>query len=127
MEKISAMQLQQELIGKMHDQQQIATNPFSNQSVVPVAVKGVVQDNTKVHPAPETALQFSNALKGILDTVDRYQAHASDKITAVELGKSDDLLGATVASQKAQLSFNALMQVRNKMVSNFQDIIKMPI
>ncbi|NOH30369.1 flagellar hook-basal body complex protein FliE [Vibrio mediterranei] len=127
MEKISAMQLQQELIGKMHNQQQIATNPFSNQTVVSAAVKGIINDNTQVNPASESALQFSHAFKGILDTVDKYQAHASDKITAVELGKSDDLLGATVASQKAQLSFNALMQVRNKMVSNFQDIIKMPI
>jgi flagellar hook-basal body complex protein FliE len=36
-------------------------------------------------------------------------------------------LGATIASQKAGLSFNALMQVRNKMVSNFESIIKMPI
>lgn len=89
--------------------------------------KGGIHNNTQVNPASESALQFSHALKGVLDTVDKYQAHASDKITAVELGKSDDLLGATVASQKAQLSFNALMQVRNKMVSNFQDIIKMPI
>ncbi|MGR5363737.1 flagellar hook-basal body complex protein FliE [Vibrio mediterranei] len=127
MDKISAMQIQQELIGKMHNQQQIATNPFSKQTMVSTAVKGVIHDNTQVNPASQSALQFSHALKGVLDTVDKYQAHASDKITAVELGKSDDLLGATVASQKAQLSFNALMQVRNKMVSNFQDIIKMPI
>ncbi|MFV0575314.1 MAG: flagellar hook-basal body complex protein FliE [Vibrio sp.] len=83
-----------------------------------------IQENTLQSTSP---LAFSNALKGVLDNVNAFQADSEKKITAVELGQSTDLIGATVAAQKAQLSFSALMQVRNKMVSNFNDIIKMPI
>ena len=61
------------------------------------------------------------------DTVNQHQSLASQKMTAVETGKSDDLVGAMVASQKASLSFNALMQVRNKVVMSFEDIMKMPV
>ena len=48
-------------------------------------------------------------------------------MTAVETGQSDDLVGAMIASQKASLSFNALMQVRNKVVTSFEEILKMPV
>ncbi|MGF1747945.1 flagellar hook-basal body complex protein FliE [Vibrio cionasavignyae] len=128
MDKISVMELQQQLVGKMEVRQQVATNPLSNQPISSSFVHGVSRQSlSEVTPISQGSLEFGQALKGVLDTVNQYQSHASEKVTAVDLGKSDDLIGATVAAQKAQLSFNALMQVRNKMVSNFEDIIKMPI
>lgn len=72
-------------------------------------------------------LNISNGLSSVLSSVNNLQEAASTKVTAVELGQSDDLIGATIANQKASLSFDMLMQVRNKMVSNFNDIFKMPV
>ena len=73
------------------------------------------------------SLNFGSAMNNVLDHINAQQRSASNQVQAVELGLSDDLIGATIANQKASLTFNALMQVRNKMVSNFNDIIKMPI
>ncbi|PKG39538.1 flagellar hook-basal body complex protein FliE [Psychromonas sp. Urea-02u-13] len=72
-------------------------------------------------------IDFSKALVSVLDGVNTQQAVATDKINAVGLGKSDDMIGAVVAAQKASLSFSALMQVRNKLLSGFDEIMKMPI
>ena len=72
-------------------------------------------------------MSFSGAMKGVLDRVNEHQSLASNKMSAVETGQSDDLVGAMVASQKASLSFSALMQVRNKVVSSFDEIMKMPV
>lgn len=72
-------------------------------------------------------LSFSGAMHKVLDAVNGQQSVASAKMTAVETGKSDDLVGAMIASQKASLSFSALMQVRNKVVMSFEDIMKMPV
>ncbi|GAA5645282.1 MULTISPECIES: flagellar hook-basal body complex protein FliE [Vibrio] len=72
-------------------------------------------------------LSFSQAMTSVLDVVNQHQSFASQKMTAVETGASDDLVGAMVASQKASLSFDALMQVRNKVVSSIEDIMKMPV
>ena len=80
--------------------------------------------NTQFSPSP---LSFSQAMTGVLNNVNQHQKIASDKVTAVELAKSDDLVGAMVASQKASLSFSALMQVRNKVVASFEDVMKMPV
>lgn len=72
-------------------------------------------------------MSFSTAMTDVLNSVNQHQSVASQKMTAVETGQSDDLVGAMIASQKASLSFNALMQVRNKVVTSFEDIMKMPV
>ncbi len=74
-----------------------------------------------------TSLDFSKSLVSVLNGVNTQEIDASNKMDAVELGKSDDMIGAVVAAQKASLSFSALMQVRNKLLSGFDEIMKMPI
>ncbi|WP_353616592.1 flagellar hook-basal body complex protein FliE [Vibrio parahaemolyticus] len=87
----------------------------------------IVSANPLDQQSLNAPLSFSQAMTNVLDTVNQHQSVASQKMTAVETGKSDDLVGAMVASQKASLSFNALMQVRNKVVTSFEDIMTMPV
>ena len=52
---------------------------------------------------------------------------AAQKMAAVDSGQSDDLVGAMLASQQANLSFSMLVQVRNKVVGAVDELIKLPI
>ena len=48
--------------------------------------------------------------------------------SAFEIGKTGvDLTDVMIASQKATVSFQALTQVRNKLVQAYQDIMQMPV
>jgi flagellar hook-basal body complex protein FliE len=67
------------------------------------------------------------AFTEILRAIDQEQHLASQAVADVDSGKSKDLVGAMVQSQKASLSFAALVQVRNKMSSAFDEIMRMPI
>lgn len=111
---------EQLMLDKMQQMQQRTQVDF----IVKPNLMQVDVTNTQFAPSP---LSFSQAMTGVLNTVNQHQKIASDKVTAVELGKSDDLVGAMVASQKASLSFSALMQVRNKVVASFEDVMKMPV
>lgn len=73
------------------------------------------------------AIAFSDVLSSTLDAISAKQNHASQLIKQVELGESDDLVGAMLASQKASLSFDVLVAVRNKAMTAYQDLIKMPL
>ncbi|WP_426400094.1 flagellar hook-basal body complex protein FliE [Ralstonia sp. R-29] len=77
--------------------------------------------------ADGAAAGFSDLLKHAVHGTDAQQHHANDLVTAVETGASDDLVGAMLASQQASLSFSAMVQVRNKLMSAFDDIIKMQV
>ena len=47
---------------------------------------------------------------------------------AFEVGQSGvDLTDVMIASQKASVSFQAMTQVRNKLVQAYQDIMQMPV
>jgi flagellar hook-basal body complex protein FliE len=70
---------------------------------------------------------FAQAMKSAIAQVDGQQHAAIDKTNAVESGQSDDLIGAMLSSQEANLSFSMMMQVRNKLMTAFDDIIKMQI
>ncbi|MBY7997682.1 flagellar hook-basal body complex protein FliE [Vibrio fluvialis] len=111
----NAMSAEQLMLTKMDAMRVEATPDF------------VVSSNPLDVKAVNPPLSFSSAMTQVLDVVNQHQAVASSKMTAVETGKSDDLVGAMIASQKASLSFNALMQVRNKVVASFEDIMKMPV
>ncbi|WP_182033019.1 flagellar hook-basal body complex protein FliE [Vibrio diabolicus] len=113
---IQALSAEQLMLSKMQEMQtQVQSSEFT------------VSANPLDQQSLNAPLSFSQAMTNVLDTVNQHQSVASQKMTAVETGKSDDLVGAMVASQKASLSFNALMQVRNKVVTSFEDIMKMPV
>lgn len=89
-----------------------------------------LRGDAAVAPAQRSAEQdvnFNQVMQAALNTIDAQQHHAGQLQTAVETGQSDDLVGAMVASQKAGLSFSALVQVRNRLVSGFDEIMRMPV
>lgn len=72
-------------------------------------------------------LSFSDAMAMSAKSFNQQQIATANKVRAVDTGQSNDLVGAIVAQQKADLSFDALVQVRNKLVQAFDEVIKMPI
>jgi flagellar hook-basal body complex protein FliE len=88
----------------------------------PGAVPGVAEQGEAA-----AGPSFAQAMKSAVGQVDAQQHAASDKAAAVESGRSDDLIGAMLSSQEANLSFSMMMQVRNKLMSAFDDIIKMQV
>ena len=87
-----------------------------------------------IAPAGELAVQggqgdfsFAQTLKDAVRGVDAEGQAASVKMADIETGKSDDLVGAMLASQQASLSFSMLMQVRNKVMGAVDELIKLPV
>lgn len=82
-------------------------------------------------PAPNpTANQvdgFASLFERAVHGVDAQDRIAAEKMAAVDAGRSDDLVGAMLASQQASLSFSMLMQARNKIVGAMEDLIKLPL
>lgn len=73
------------------------------------------------------AFSFTQSMKDAIASVDNEDRAAADRMAAVDAGKSDDLVGAMLASQQASLSFSMLMQVRNKVMGAVDDLLKLPV
>lgn len=71
---------------------------------------------------------FEQVLKASLNAVSTLQDRASGLAEAFERGDPNvSLAEVTLAREKAGLAFQATLQVRNKLVSAYQDIMNMPI
>ncbi|MGF6593345.1 flagellar hook-basal body complex protein FliE [Pseudomonas sp. 2835] len=83
----------------------------------------------KAAAAPEVgSSSFADMLGQAVNKVNDTQQASSQLATAFEIGKSGvDLTDVMIASQKATVSFQALTQVRNKLVQAYQDIMQMPV
>ncbi|MBK8970161.1 MAG: flagellar hook-basal body complex protein FliE [Hahellaceae bacterium] len=88
---------------------------------------GVIE-GTAGRQAVTEAPGFGDMLKQAVSKVDQMQQSASDLRNAYVKGEPDvDLAKVMIASQKSSLAFQALTQVRNRVVQTYEDIMKMPI
>ena len=84
-------------------------------------------DNAKESPKSAGA-DFSDLLKQSIDHVNSVQQEASALRSAFESGQGEmDLAQVMIAAQKSSLSFEAMVQVRNKLVEAYKDVMNMPI
>ena len=75
----------------------------------------------------QSSFSFTQTMKDALASVDNEDRAAAGRMADVDAGKSDDLVGAMLASQQASLSFSMLMQVRNKVMGAVDDLLKLPV
>ena len=69
---------------------------------------------------------FSDVFKAAIQGVDSLQAGADTKITnLLQGGPNTDVGNVMVSVEKADVAFQLMMQVRNKIVNAYQDIEKM--
>ncbi|MES2819747.1 MAG: flagellar hook-basal body complex protein FliE [Pseudomonadota bacterium] len=74
------------------------------------------------------APSFSEMLGQAVGKVNETQQASNQLATAFEMGTGGiDLSDVMIASQKASVSFQAMTQVRNKLVQAYQDIMQMPV
>jgi len=100
--------------------------------VKPTAVRGewIAPESTIKKPAGEQATSkasFGKALTDALKDVNQLQFEADQAIRNLEVGKTGSLHEAMIALEKADISFRAMMQVRNKILDAYQEIMRMQV
>jgi flagellar hook-basal body complex protein FliE len=97
----------------------ISTNIVNLLSEEPITVKKLTEI------APEES--FSNILTEALNTA--RETDTEDKISALELltGQTDDMSGLLLDAQKAEIALNLALQIRNKIVDAYNDIMRMSV
>jgi flagellar hook-basal body complex protein FliE len=73
------------------------------------------------------ALPFQAAMSDALKAVSAVQAESSAQSAAYERGDTMDLAQVMIARQKASLAFEATLQVRNRLLGAYKDVMSMPL
>ncbi|PBJ81926.1 flagellar hook-basal body complex protein FliE [Lysobacteraceae bacterium NML93-0399] len=74
--------------------------------------------------APSFGATLRNAIEGVNST----QQRSGELVKAFELGEPGaDLAKVMVAAQQSQVAFRATVEVRNRLVQAYQDVMNMPL
>lgn len=70
---------------------------------------------------------FGRMLDGLVATVDAKQAQANGITQKVLLGDSDQLHQSVIAMQEAGVAFSLMVEVRNKLIESYQELMRMQV
>ncbi len=78
-------------------------------------------------PGAGAPVGFGKTMTDALKAVSEQQTMAGDMSAAYERGDTHDIVSVMVERQKASLGFEATLQVRNKLLGAYRDIMNMPV
>jgi flagellar hook-basal body complex protein FliE len=82
-------------------------------------------DATPSSFSPSSGPGFREVLHSAIDDIQSLESQAEAKVAGVIDGTGADVHSAMIAVEKADLSFQLMMQVRNKIISAYQEISRM--
>ena len=88
---------------------------------------GGIQPPAIIQPADAASAggDFRSILAGAVDRVEKLQSNATQAVDRYLAGDNEELHTAAVAAQRAELSLDLFLQTRNKVVSAYQEIMRM--
>jgi len=93
-------------------------------------IQGLPQPNVDFGPAVGKEQQggsnFLETLRGAVDQVKDLQSQADTQVAGMLNGDGQDVHSAMIAVEKANLAFELMLQVRNKIVSAYQEVSRIP-
>ena len=77
--------------------------------------------------AAPTSEGFGQMLDGLVATVDAKQSTAQAMTRKVLMGDTDQLHQSVIAMQEAGVAFSMMVEVRNKLVESYQELMRMQV
>jgi flagellar hook-basal body complex protein FliE len=99
-------------------------NPVSSLRILPAEI-GSASTPSPISPESSNGPGFRDVLHSAIDDIQQLEGQAEAKVAGVLAGNGADVHTAMIAVEKADLSFQLMMQVRNKIVSAYQEISRM--
>jgi flagellar hook-basal body complex protein FliE len=93
--------------------------------LAPNQVTGLVNQTPKSNP--QESETFGKILFDSVNKVNGLQLEADRQIEALARGEQKDIHRTMISMEKASISFELMMQIRNKVIEAYDEIRRMPI
>ena len=87
-----------------------------------------IPDHNRTAATPQSAAkEIADNFEKIFDQVNRDQLIADQKVSEMVAGRNKDIPKTMIAMEKADISLRLLMAVRNKLVSAYEEVMRMQV
>lgn len=98
--------------------------------IVPITAINTLDDLNKASAVTQTtpgSLPFQSVLQEAVNNVNQTDSDFNTELTKIATGQSDDLHNLSIASQKASLSVQLLVEMRDKAMDAYNEIMRMNV
>ena len=100
--------------------------------ITPIQPIQSIESLTDLSPASKVSdsgstLPFQDLFQDAINNVKTTNAYLDQQIYKLATGQTDDLPSLTIASQKATLSVQLLVQLRNKAMDAYNEVMRMSV
>ena len=95
---------------------------IQNQIIIPEIKQ---QETTVVKK--DDSISFGDTISNFLDAVNTAQLDAKDSVSEIVTGESENLHEAMAKVEEAKISFELMLEIRNKLLQSFQEIQRMQV
>ena len=82
---------------------------------------------TPTLPSTSAGTAFQSLFSDAVSKVESFQTNAQNSVNNFLSGEGEELHHVAIAAQQAELSFQLFMQVRNKIVAAYQQVMQMQV
>ena len=87
----------------------------------------ILEGQTENGNIRETEDSFGKILTNKIEEINQLKLDADDAIEKVEFSDSGSIHEAIIAMEKASISFKTMLEVRNKMLEAYQEVMRMQV
>ena len=95
---------------------------IQNQIIIPEIKQ---QETTVVKK--DDPISFGDTISNFLDAVNTAQVDAKDSVAEIVTGESENLHEAMAKVEEGKISFELMLEIRNKLLQSFQEIQRMQV
>lgn len=98
-------------------------------TINPVQLKGLTQEISRkgAEGSSTNAPKFSETLKDMINQVDQMQSDSAQKVENFMAGTEGNIHEVMAAVEEARLSFQLMMEIRNKLLDSYQEVMRMQV
>jgi flagellar hook-basal body complex protein FliE len=101
---------------------ELLAKPIPSQELSPLTTQ-----NQTLGPLPQSGNSFSTMLGQMVQEVGTKQAAAGEAVSGLLGGQNVPLHQAMIAMEEASVSFQLMVEVRNKLLESYQELMRMQI
>ncbi len=75
----------------------------------------------------QTEMPFADMIKGLVQQTDDQQQMASSEVQKLVTGETDSIHDVVLTTSRADLAFRLMMEIRNRLIASYQEVMRMQI
>ena len=77
--------------------------------------------------APSGEVPFADMVKGLIKDTDQQQIQAQDGVRQLVTGEADSIHDVVLTTSRADLAFRLMMEIRNRLIASYQEVMRMQV